>query len=685
MTTGTRPFSGDTPASVIWAKQKDTPPSNATRQPLAPRALDVVVERCLAKDPDERWQSVADVGRLLQWIKSNQAADAERHDRPHRAWTERGAWIAATALLVALAFAALWRRPAAPTGEVVRLSVNPPEGMEFAAQTNATVPTPQFAVSPDGRSIAFVATGPERRPALWLRPLQEVDARPVQGTEDAQEPFWSPDSQWIGFFDGLGTLKKVPVSGGTVQTIARGVTDYRGASWGPDDTLLIGTGFEGLYRVSAAGGTPQPVTQLDSSKQEGSHRWPQFLPDGQHYVFTVRAGLAAQRGIYVSALEDKARHLLIRSDGDAQYVAPGYLLFLDGNTLLAHAFDSERRQLVGQPTPVAAGVGRSSRGSGAFSVSRAGTLAYAGAIQRPGRLTWFDRRGTLLGVVGPGGEHDYADFRLSPDEKRLAASLIDPKLSVPDIWLTDLVRGGTSRFTFGLGVVNNAAAVWSPGGERIVFRTNRKGLTELYQKAASAGGNDEPFLLEDLAREASAGGTAITPTDWSPDGKCVVLSTGSPADIWLVPGAGNKKPVILVRSTSDQAHANFSPDGRFIAYSSNESGRYEVYVETLPTSDRKWPISTSGGYEPRWRADGREIYYLAEDRKLMAVPVSSGAAPFGVPTALFQTEVHAGVSVLRTHYVPSRDGTRFLVHTRSGDLVPASITVVLNWTAGLKR
>lgn len=684
MVTGTHPFQGDTPASVIGAILKDTPPSISTRQPLAPRALNYVAERCLAKDPDERWQSIGDIGRLLGWIAANQAADVERHARPRGARKERTVWFAATiVLLIALAFATWWRWPIAPTGDEVRLSVNPPERMVFDPHSNATVPTLQFAVSPDGRSIAFVAVGSGIRPAVWLRTMQEVNARPVQGTEDAQEPFWSHDSQWIGFYTGQGTLKKVPVSGGTVQTIATGITDFRGAAWGPDDTLLFGTGYGGLYRVSAAGGTLQPVTELDSSKQEGSHRFPQFLPDGQHYVFTVRSGLAEQRGIYVSALGDKTRRLLIRSDGDAQYAA-GYLLFMDGNTLLAQAFDNERRQLVGQPIPVAAGVGRSSRGNGAFSVSSTGTLAYAGPTLQPGRLTWFDRSGKAMGMIGPDGEHEYADFRLSPDETRLAASLVDPKLSVPDIWLTDLVRGGTSRFTFGPAGIN-ASAVWSPGGERILFRTNRKGLIELYQKAASAGGNDEPFLLEKPAREGGIGVSTMILTDFSPNGQYVAISAGEPSDLWLVPVTGDRKPVSLVRSPSDQGHANFSPNGRFIAYSTNESGRYEVYVETLPPSDRKWPISTNGGYEPRWRADGREIYYLAEDRKLMAVPVSSGAALFGVPTALFQTDVPAGVSLFRTHYVPSRDGTRFLVHTMSGDLAPASITVVLNWTVGLRK
>ncbi len=441
-----------------------------------------------------------------------------------------------------------------------------------------------------------------------------------------------------------------------------------------------------MYRVAAAGGTPQAVTELDSSRGEASHRWPQFLPGGRHFLFTVRGGPVEQRGVYVGALDAKTRHLLIRTDGNARYAAPGYVLFLNEDTLLGQSFDHERLELAGQPVPVASRVGRSSRGDGAFSTSSAGMLAYAGASLRTGRLTWFDRSGNPLGVVGANGEHDYADFRLSPDETRVAASLVSPKRGVPDIWLIDLVRGGAQQFTFGPVININAAAVWSPEGGRIAFRTNRTGLTELYQKSAGAGGSDQPLLPEDIVRAAGVHYSNLTPSDWSPDGQHIAFAAGFPADLWLLPTAGNKKPVILVRSPSDQVHANFSPDGRFIAYSSNESGgRYDVYVETLPTSDRKSPISTNGGYEPRWRADGREIYYLSEDRQLMAVQVSSDAKPIGPPRRLFQTEVHAGVAMLRTHYVPSRDGTRFLVNTRSRDLVPVPITVVLNWTAGFEE
>jgi Tol biopolymer transport system component len=470
------------------------------------------------------------------------------------------------------------------------------------------------------------------------------------------------------------------VSGGSVQTIASATSDPRGASWGPDDTILFGTGYGGVFRVSAGGGTPLAVSELNSG--EGSHRWPQFLPDGRHFLFTVR-GPADQRGVNVGAVDGPDRRLLIRNDGNARYAPPGYLFFLDEDTLLAQSFDIERFELAGQPMPVAVRVGRNSRGDGAFSISNAATLAYAGSSLRPGRLTWLDRSGNPLGVVGPEGAHDYADFRLSPNESRVAASLVDPAVSVPNIWITDLGRGGTSPFT--LGPALNSAAVWSPDGQRIVFRSTRNGQTELYLKSAGAGGNDQPLLSMAAARTARAWSSNLAATDWSADGRYIALVSGSPTDILLLPLAGDQTPVSLVRSPADQMHANFSPDGKFIAYTSNESGRYDVWAETLPLSDRRWMISTSGGYEPRWRADGREIYYLSQDRTLMAVTVSSGAAPFGVPQPLFQTDVHAGVNVLRTHYVPSRDGSRFLINTRSREVAPVSITVVLNWPAALKK
>jgi Tol biopolymer transport system component len=310
---------------------------------------------------------------------------------------------------------------------------------------------------------------------------------------------------------------------------------------------------------------------------------------------------------------------------------------------------------------------------------------YATALFHPGRLTWFDRSGNALSLLAPDGE--YSDFRLSPDGRRLAATLVDPKTSNPTIWLFDLARGGTTRFT--LGREFNAAPVWSPDGARLIFRTTRRGVVEFYRKSASLGGNEEPVLTAEMQREVSPSVAAML-TDWSSDGRSLIYSTPgtSESQLWILPDPGSSqghtKSMEFLSSAANVMRANFSPNGHLVAYSSSESGTYQVYVQTVPLSDRKWPVSTTGGYEPRWRSDGREIYYLSQDRKLMAVPVEAGPS-FGVPKALFQTKVYAGVSAFRAHYVPAPDGQRFLINTQIGDSAPNPITVVLNRAAGLKK
>jgi dipeptidyl aminopeptidase/acylaminoacyl peptidase len=358
-------------------------------------------------------------------------------------------------------------------------------------------------------------------------------------------------------------------------------------------------------------------------------------------------------------------------------------LFVDGDRLLTQVFNTERLELEGQPFVVAEHVGRNSGLMSAVSASRTGVIAYAGTISQNGRLNWIDRAGNPVGAIG-GPEGDYTDFRLSPDEKRLAVSLADPEVGNIEIWLTDLARNSTSRFAFGERLT--ASPLWSPDGSRLAFRTFRSGLIEFSQRSAGGGGNDRPLLEADTYRAVHMTSLNLIPSDWSLDGRHIIFSAPSPAsgnDLWLLPMSGDGKPVKFIASAAEQQHGNFSPDGHLVAYTSNESGKFEVFVETFPRSDRKWTVSTRGGYEPRWRSDGGEIYFLSEDRDLMAVSVGAGPS-FGVPKPLFRTRVPAGVTANRTHYVPSRDSQRFLVH-ESGEAEPKPITVVLNWTAGLQN
>jgi serine/threonine protein kinase/Tol biopolymer transport system component len=678
MATGKRAFEGKTTTSVIAAILERNPPSISAVRPMFPRALDSIVKTCLAKDPDERWQSVRDLRTNLKWVAEGDIAGTSSAVK-HNPWFERLAWMLALALVCGLTFLAAGHYRARSASEPVRFSVYPPEKAVFSGPANVTVAVPQFALSPDGRSMVYVTKSSGTDPVIWLRSLDQVTARPLAGTEHAQLPFWSPDGRWLAFF-AEGKLKKIPVAGGPVQVLAD-VADAFGGSWGADGSIIFSKLNTSIFRVSSGGGTATSVTNLDSVQK--SHRWPQFLPDGRHFIFHNQGGDPEQRGVYVGSLDGGIQKFLLHTESSAVYAWPGYLLYVDGDTLLGQAFDAARFEFKGEPITVAEHVGRSTGFNIGASASGTGMLAYAAAMLQRGRLTWFDRAGNSLNSVGVEG--DYSDFRLSPNGQTLAVSLVDPKAWNPDIWLIDLMRGGPSRFTVGSAL--SAAPVWSPDGVRIVFRSNRSGQTELYVKSAGGGGNEEVLLTYEIQHAAGIDSPNLVCSDWSPDGRYIIgsvpqRSTGD--DLWLIPLGGDKKPVKFLGPPSDQLHANFSPDGRFVAYTSNESGRFQVYVQTFPLSDRKWQVSTDGGYEPRWRGDGREIYYLSEDRKLTAVEVGAGPS-FAVPKTLFQTRVPEGVTSRRTHYVPSRDGERFLVNTQNLDASPNPITVVLNWQEELKK
>jgi eukaryotic-like serine/threonine-protein kinase len=683
MVAGRQAFQRETAAETMAAILKEDPPELMQSRADLPPALDAIVRHCLERHPGERFQSARDLIFNLQSLSHSSSAPAALGmPRPFKVLSNRAAWAvaivsSAIALLLAL------RPPAAsPAAEVVRLSLNPPENTSFTSPSTVTIGVPQFALSPDGRSIVFIASAAGAKPALWLRSLQAGTARVMPGTDGAEYPFWSPDGRWVGFFAD-GRLKKIPAGGGPALAITD-APDPRGGSWGPDETILFGTGTQGIYRASASSGTVARVTELDVSKREGSHRTPEFLPDGKHFLFTIRSGQTEQTGVYAGSLDGQTRKLVIRGNTNARYSSSGHLLFMDGDTLMGQAFDAEHLELKGQPFIVEDHVGLSSIPSGAVSVSGAGTLAHAGTLSEIGQLTWFDRDGVPSSTVGPPG--DYLSFRLSPDQTRLAASIVEVKRGAPDIWLTNLAVGNRAPFT--LGGYFNDEPVWSPDGTRIIFRTFRSaGPTEFYSKSAGGGGNEEPVLLERprlASGNPSPGG--VIPWDWSPDGRHLLYSViGPDSGLWLLSLEGDQKPVKLLSARGDQLHGAFSsPDGKLVAYSSSESDRFDVHVQTVPLSNLHSVVSTAGGSMPRWRADGRELYYLSLDSKLMVVPVGPGPS-FGAPQQLFQTRVPRNANVFRTHYVPSRDGQRFLINTLVADLPPVSITVVLNWTAGLKK
>jgi serine/threonine protein kinase len=681
MLAGKKAFDGETLTDAVAAIVKSEPDWRALPAGT-PRSVRALIARCLKKDPAQRLHDIAD-GRFQIEDALNDSVDpGTAVPSPAKNNLERAAWFATALLLSVALFFAMRPSNNAQSSDPISFPVFPPEKTAFSGSVNTTVNVPSFALSPDGKALVFSAQSAGAKPTLWLRSMDGVGARQLAGTDDAQDPMWSPDSRWIGFFAD-GKLKKVSAAGGAVQVITQTATDFRGGTWSPDGTILFSSGTEPIVSVDAAGGKATPVTAFDKTRQEATHRNPQFLPDGKHFLYSIMGRRDDQNGVYVGSLDGQTKKLLVHVNTSAVYVPPGYLLFADGDSLLGQAFNAARLELIGQPFLVAEHGGRNTAFMSAVSASQTGVIAYAGIIPHAGRLDWIDRAGTLLASAGtPDG--DYTDFRLSPDETRLAASLFDPRTNAVEIWLTDLARRSASRLNPG-GLIT-ASALWSPDGSRLMFRTNRNGMIEFYDRSAAGGGSDRPVLSAEAYRAAKIPSFNLVPTDWSPNGRQIIFSaptSASGSDLWLLPIAEEGPPVTFIASPGEQMHGNFSPDGRRVAYTSNESGRFEVYVETIPRSDRKWAVSVNGGYEPRWRGDGGEIYYLSEDRKMMSVAVGAGPS-FGVPKSLFQTRVTAGVINNRTHYVPSRDGSRFLIHMALDGPTP-SINVIVNWPVTIKK
>ncbi len=662
MTTGRKPFDASTQAGVIAQIMQSDPTAMSAVIPQVPPALEQLARACLVKDPSQRRQTMRDVLTDLQWI----ASPASRQDislpargkRPLPVWI----WKAAAGVCAALAIAA-----------VVYLRLLPPPEAAVSRFTITAPPKAAFGLglvlSPDGKQLAFVATSEGGEDLLWLRPLDSLEARPLAGTEGSQFPFWSPDGHSIAFFS-QGKLKRSDIAGGSVQVICD-APDPRGGSWGPDGTILLAPDANsGLHRVSANGGTPIVFTKLDPSRSEGSHRWPYFLPDGRHFVCFRMTSKPSNSELAIGSSDSAELRTLTGSSSAAAYSNPGFLLFVRGATLLAQPFSPSSLTLSGGPTPLApdvkvTGFGTGPSAAAQYSVSSNGTLVYQTGSGQQEQLTWFDRTGKLLGNLGPAGTTNSPE--ISPDGGRVLSD------GQSDIWMYDTTSGNASRFT--LAEVGDSSGAWSPDGTQIVFAATRDRKSDLYTKPAGGGGAEQLLLSTELDK---------IPDDWSQNGVIIfeAYNAKTRSDLWWLPLNGDRKPVLYLQTAFNEAHGRLSPDGKWIAYTSDETGRGEVYVQSFPTPGAgKYLISAGGGDQPSWRRDGKELYFITPDRKLMAVDVTTGSSFHAdKPKLLFQTRAPAlGISLFRNHYAPAPDGQKFLVATVPQEQSATALVMVLNW------
>jgi Tol biopolymer transport system component len=663
MLTGRRAFEGKSQASLIGSIMHSEPPPLATTSPMAPPQLEALVRSLLAKDPEERVQTAHDVKLQLTWIAQagshpSIAAPALPVRRGPR--REAVAWaVAAVALATAGFFA--WR---AATGgsrsgagdEQVRFTIPVPP---------AVVALDMPRVSPDGRMVAFSAQDTLNRTMIWVRPLNSLAANPLPGTEGTRPPFWSPDSRYLGFIAG-GKLKKIAVAGGPATVICDASSGSDG-TWGEGDVILFdGGGNDPILRVSAAGGVATPAISSDSTFQVG---WPAFLPDGRHFFYTKILADGAE--LMLGTLGDTVGRSLGISGSRVEYSPEGYLVFARDRTLMAQRFSTRNMKLEGEPFPVAEDLPVSGNANANFTVSRNGVLVYRSTGEMLNRLAWLDRTGRELAEVAPA-----ADFRgpaLSPDGRRIAIRRTDAQNL--DVWVIDPARGTTTRFTFEPGADGNP--VWSPDGTQIAWTGDTRDGPAILIKSASGLGEVKRVLLP---------GPASAMLDWSRDGGRLLyqaLQTATGTDLLTAPPVADAKPEVLIQTPFNEMRARFSPDGRWVAYESNESGRAEIYVASLAGAAGKWQISVQGGSDPCWSRDGRELFYLSADQQLMTVPVSTdGGFHPGTPQPLFRVQVEAGLR--RNVYDVAPDGQRFLFLLTAGQR-NTPMTVVVNWLAGQKR
>jgi eukaryotic-like serine/threonine-protein kinase len=662
MVTGKKAFSGGSQASLIGAIMHAEPKPMAVGQPMTPPALERLVRICLAKDPDQRWQSVADLARELRSVGEPHTIDSAGH--PRRGAT--AATLALTGLTLALVAASAtyfgYRLRSVPAMPVVRFTIIPPAETHFGANPGGNVPP--VAVSPDGRWITFAAATPNMAQRLWIRGVDSLEARVLPGTEGARYPFWSPDSRSIGFFTQVD-LKRTEIAGGTARKIAD-VQDGSGGGWSHEGLIVFGTVSRGLFTVPDNGGAAKPLHPIGDS---GLGRLPLFLPDGRHFVYWDRQGQTSDGDIRIASIDDSDSGLLVRAVHGVGLTSR-YLLFVRGQTLFAQSFDPASRMISGAPISVADGVAASNTGGyAAFSSSNAGVLAFAQAEIAMHQARWYSRAGTRLESVG--GTTPQTRMTLSPDERQMIVVRPDPSTGFNTLWNWNIAKGTEQKVAAG------GDPVFSLDGKMIAFirMPNALGLGLIR--------SDGTGQIETLVSRI------VWPTDWSHDGRKILTQypeaeTGIDVGILDV---DSHQMTPLVHTPADEGQGYFSPDSKAFAYVSSENGRLEVFVQSLATGERTHVSIASGGSEPRWRRNGKELFYLSGDLNLMAVRISSadGHLSAEAPSTLFHLNVLPTSRFFGQDYDVSADGQRILVNELAGAPKDPTLTVIVNWPELLKE
>jgi Tol biopolymer transport system component len=672
MLTGKGAFEGKTQLSVASAILESEPAPLSSIKPLTPVNLDHAIRRSLAKDRDDRWQTARDFSSELKWIGESSgrtlisATNIESRKTPLRQrWLP---WLLCGLLVAALlALILLWSD-----------AKNRSQAGYFYAQLPFTVES--MAMAPDHRTVAAIGKlESERAKTVWLYEAGSRRARSLPDTEGAVFPFWSPDGKSLGFF-AEGKLKKLDIAGGPVQIICDAPTG-RGGTWNKDGVIIFtpsGQLGTGLYRVSASGGTATPITVPDASRGEDTHRWPMFLPDQKHFLYLAAnvSGKTDPDAIYVGALNSNEKKFVIKATANSVYVAPGYLFYYREKTVFAQRFDAIKLEVSGEAMPILTDIAYLPRiVYAAYAVSDTGLLvAQSGSGVALSRLVWYDRKGNETGTASK--PDVYSNIKLAPDGKTVALDKTDEDSTNADIWTYDIQRDAMRRLTFNPAI--DAMPVWSPDGTRILFASSRNQKFDLFVKNAD-GGQEEKLLDFDNSAKADK-----YPYDWSRDGKYILYTPAT--ELWVATLPELKARAFLA-APGVIRNAKFSPDGKWVAYASNESGKFEIYVTSFPGAQGKWQVSSAGGTQPHWRGDGKELFYLAPDGKMMSASLNGGTNfDSATPTALFQAHAREFFATSeQLSYDVTKDGQRFLINTqvKNGDTHPMS--VILNWDAEMKK